>query len=222
MFYRFGIELRDLVTGLLGSLITILVIDQIAERAKLQKTERSITYVKGRIRRVFNGLIQGMEPPKDWQERFKHKVSNWDDFFERVRNCRENTLYSIQTIMDSYHYLMEAELKNDVLEMANFLEGGTWIWGSLSLIASNTTVVINQAINVIKRRKLLHCHDSYTVGWSEGEPPKITRLKDKQIGIKAVAEDQYLTYERLLKESIAFRDECGKRMKVSENSTAKK
>ncbi|MDH5595267.1 MAG: hypothetical protein OEY40_00935 [Candidatus Bathyarchaeota archaeon] len=205
------------------SLLSAYLWRRIDKKLALQKTERSINYVKGRITGVYADLIWRMRPPKDWEKRFKRTNSNWDDFYEDIWNVKENALSSLETILDRYHYLIDAELTNDVLEMVDLLRDSVWIIANPSILrkramtdlsntANQISVIVTQAINTIKSHKLLYYSVFRVARWSEGEPPKIERYLGKIVDVEAMTESHYLSYEKTLEESIKFRDECQKRM----------
>lgn len=216
-------EFRDLTANLLAALIAVLFIDWIVERSKLQKTERSVNYIKRRITSVYLDLIWRMRPPKDWGERLKKKNSNWDDYYGKVWSLKEDALHSLETLLDRYHHLLDAELTNDVLEMVGLLNHPTtWMMADpnvaraliekkdadLYSVASSVTNVVFQSINTIKRHKLVEDSEHRVITSRRGEPPKMRREKLTYASASTLKKRHYAFFEQLLKECIRFRDEC--------------
>jgi hypothetical protein len=221
-----GLWAKDLWANLFAAFLAVVLIDRIVEKSKLQRSERSIRYVRRKIAGVCTDLIWRMGPPKGWQELLAKVDSNWDDFYRRVWTLRTDALSRMEALLDKHHYLMDAELRNYVFDMVESLNDDRWIIadldivrerdvGDLSSIAKEITIIIHQSIEAIKRHKLLE-YSYRSVTWSKGEQPKIERrtVPDPQ----ALRKAQYSYYENLLKESIKFRDECSKQylMKLKE------
>ena len=211
-------EYRDLTANLFAAIIAVLLIDKIVEKSKLQRSDRSIRYVRRKIAGVCIDLIWRMRPPKDWQERFAKADSSWDDFYETVWTLKTDALNRLEALLDKHHYLMDADLRNSVFDMVSLLEDPLWIIADLdivrerssadlSFIAGEVPVIIHQSIETLKRHELLEL-TVRSVTWGRDKKPKIERRKvpDAQSHRKT----QYSYYENLLKESIKFRDECQK------------
>lgn len=216
-----SLSFKDIWANLFAALVAVLLIDEIVKKQRLQRTERSINYVRRRISGVFIDLIWQMHPPKGWQKRLKDKKSNWDDFYKRVWNSKEKALHSLEALYDKYHHLLDAQLSNDVLEMVETLRGFIWIVADpsssgkrgkrdLSSIAFETNLAIHQAIGTIKRSELLDYSVTRTISYNPGDPPKASRKGRRPIDIEGLIKDQYQRYESFLEESIKFRDECSR------------
>ena len=157
-----------------------------------------------------------MRPPEDWQERLAKADSNWDDFYKRVWTLKTDALNRLEALLDNYHYLMDAELRNDIFDMIDSLDDVMWIKADpdvvrerdvsdLSSMASEVTTIIHQSIETIKHHELLeYSHRSVT--WRKGGKPKIERRKSPDA--QSLTKIQYSYYEKLFKESIKFRDKC--------------
>lgn len=217
-FYFYGIEVRDLIANIIAALVTVLFIDWIVRKSELQKREHSINYVKRRITSVYTDLIWRMQPPKDWQERIAKKGSNWDDYYHKVWNTKENALHTLETLLDRYYDLISAiELTDDILEMVAILDDPIrWMMadpnttlkrGPLTLhtISGDVTNVISQSINMIKRHRSLHDSTHLVITYGEGEPPQMKR--QRVADVDAHIKRHYSFFDRILDESIKFRDE---------------
>lgn len=179
---------------------------------------RTINYVKRRITSVYTDLIWGMGPPKNWEERIRSKDSNWNDYYSKIWNTKENALHNLETLVARYYDPLSAsELIDDAVAMVELLENRTrWIMAepnttlkrdplSLHTIAGDVVNVIFESIKMIKDHKLLHDPTHVLISYREGELPTMKRQKvtDVDTHIKR----HYSFFEQILDESVKFRDE---------------
>jgi hypothetical protein len=201
---------KELWANLFAALIAVLLVDRIVEKSRLQKSERSIRYVKGYIAEVCGDLISQMSPPIRWQERLEKGAPNLDDYYSTISASRANALNRLETLFDRHSHLMDAELRNDVFDIIDLLRDSFWDFARerdpmrLQYVASQAAAVINESLEAIKRHKLLE-GTGRSKFWEKGRPPII------EIGTLDISGIQILEYEKWLKESIEFRDECQRR-----------
>ena len=210
----------DLSTNLISEsvffAITILVLNKILERQKLQKSRRSIEYARNKILRICGDLIWGLSPSLDWETTLL-KTSDYVDFFKETIHSKEEGRKRLEDTIDKYHYLIDSELRNDIFDLKVFLEMSSYLEivvdrtdisdrDKLSLLrdfSSQNPVLIGQAIKVIKKHNLI-AGEVRSVEYSPGELPKVEvkRIYD----VEKHKELSYQGYERLLQESIKIRD----------------
>lgn len=156
-----------------------------------------------------------MRPPEDWKKRLKERVSiegTWNYFFNNVWNVKEDTLRSLQGLLEAYHDLMDEQLTADIFEIISLLKNPFWLLidpndkrerdiHDLFSISEYTTIIIKQAKDMIKRHKCLDYSSPLIITSSEEKPPKITSLE-------SLRKEQYSIHEEILKQSIEFRDAC--------------
>lgn len=208
----------DLWANLFASLLVILVIEKILqesrEQERLARIEPSKRYIKGKILHALTDLIGYGAPPSDWKSRLESD-SDWNDYFEKLIGVRNEALEELQNILVNPAPLLDDRLRNDVTSIVETLNSFTWktieishgkdIW-SLYDAAGLSVTIISQSINLIKKNNLLK-NQGRLLRFKVGEAPKIEPLKG---GINE--ERQYSIYENWLNRSIAFRDECHKRI----------
>lgn len=212
-----GGRISDLLANLFAALIVVLIIDRIVRRSELQKKESVLEYVRRSVGENLSNLILGMQPPEDWKRRLKGGVpieTAWNNFFNRVWNVKENNLNSLQRLLEAYHNMIEEEeLTEDIFEMISILKDHLWVLidpsirgkgrdiMDLSQISSETNTVIQHAKDTIERHKLLEYSVARARTWSKGEPTKFMLVRVRR-------KDAYSLYEKIVKESIEFRDAC--------------
>jgi len=207
---------KGLWDSLFVSIIAVLLIDRIVRRTELQKSERSIRYVRGRIAHTCSKLAIYSKPPSDWEERLKGDDLTWNHYFSSVSCLRTQALNELDTILDKYGYLIESDLRNDVFDIVNLLNSLTWsalqeptrsiedeLW-RLYNYANMTSAVMSKSTETIKSHRLLESAGIST-SFKKGEPPKIKR---GVVISQRMREYQIKDHERFLKEAINLRDAC--------------
>jgi hypothetical protein len=199
----------DLWANLFASLVVIVVIERIIHRSQQERSRISTTYIRGRILHVLVELMENMRVPSNWRERLEEE-DNFYDFYEDLRNSREQGLLEIETIVDNYSHFLEPELRNDVFVLVSILRSYDFIdfrnrdaW-SLADAARFSATVMSQSRQIVEGHNLLR-DMGVTTSFREGEPPRVT------LGNSGVCEEtQYRLYSEWQTEAIAFRDECSR------------
>jgi len=184
----------------------------------LRPHARTINYVKRRITSVYTDLIWRMGPPKNWEERIRGKDSNWNDYYNKIWNTKENALHDLETLLDRYYDLVGAlDLIDDIVGMVAILEHRTrWMMAepnttlkrdplSLHTIAGDVVNVIFESIKMIKGHKLLHDSTHVLISYGEGELPEMKR--QKVIDVDTHVRRHYSFFKQILDESVRFRDQ---------------
>lgn len=213
MLYFLLNAFNDLTANFFAGFLTAFLINEIFRKSR----KRAINFVRKIITRIYTNFIWLTPLPKDWQERIKNPNSNWDDFYYTVWNVKEDTLSSLQAILDRYYDLIDEELTNDVLDTIGLLDNSvTWmiadpnydkekkLFDIYTTIGSMTNVM-DQSLNTIKTHKLIERSQHRLITFREGEPPKMT--VKKQTDTYSIKRAQSL-YEQRVQEWITFRDEC--------------
>ena len=212
----------NLLAEAIGIIATVFVINRIIKHRELQKSKRSIRYVKGKVAGTLSKLIFQMRPSSNWQDRLRKQDSNWDDYYGRILATRSEALNELEKTLDSHSYLLDADLRNDVFDMVSLLGSFTWVefesgWQRdlwiLHDTASSAVAIIEKAKETIQHHKLLE-NIGWSMHWRDGEPPKFEFGK---FGI--IEETQYSYYSKLLREAIEFRDLCHKERMVGKKGT---
>lgn len=211
---------KDLWGNLFASMIVVLLIDKIVRRTELQKSERSIRYVKGRIVHTFSNLAIHLRPPSNWQERLNSETLDLDNYYRKILGIRRQALSELDVISDKYVYLIEPKLRNDVFDIMSLLDSWTWValqeptrcladdlW-RLYNFSSLTSAIISKSADTIKRHKLLE-YTGVSMIFKKGEPPKYEYLSKTD----SLLESQYQNYEKSLKEAINLRDASHEKMR---------
>ncbi len=210
--------MRDLWANLFAAVIVVLGIDRIVKQTELQKSERSIRYVRGKVGKILSSLIMQMRAPSKWQERLSKSDSNWDDYYKRILKSRVEALEKLEGVLDSHSYLLDADLRNEMFSMDGLL--GSWTWLSIEQnhqkdlwtlcdTASLVVAIMGLAKKAVKHHKLLKSI-GYSMSWQKGKPPVL------ELGVSGIVEDtQYQFYEEWLKDAIEFRDAVGQRRLAS-------
>jgi len=158
---------KDLWGNLFASMIVVLLVDKIIRRTELQKSERSMSYVKGRIANTCSNLTIYLRPPSNWQILLKSDKFDWKDYFHRVLTYKKRAQVELDVILDKYNYLIEPELRNAVFDIIGLLNSWTWLaleepttcleddlW-RLNNSAILTSALISESTETIKAHKLL-------------------------------------------------------------------
>lgn len=210
----------DLWANLFASMIVVLLVDKIIRRTELQKSERSMRYVKGRIANTCSNLAMHMRPPSNWQILLKRDKFDWKDYFHRVLNYKKRAQVELDVILDKYISLIEPELRNDVFDILGLLSSWTWLaleeptrcleddlW-RLNNYAILTSALIIESTETMKAHKLLE-NVGPSIIFQKGEPSKLEFPSRLEIRV----ENQYLNYETSLKEAINLRDACNEKIR---------
>lgn len=220
-FYLFEPNYKDLWANLFATLIAVILIDRIVDKLKLQKSERSIRYIKGVTARIYANLMLRMRPPENWRGLLDKKSFDWSAYCNRIWTSRKEALDKLETLLDRHSHLMEAELRNDIFDMISLLEATLWFLTEqdevptadlfqLVHIATLPVAAIDESLKSLKRHKLLR-HTGLSMGWTKGEPPRIQRGLPSPMGPPA----RYKNYEKWLNESIEFRDKLDRLARAS-------
>ena len=220
LFYLFGrvysiwlSTYTDLWANLFASLIVILGIERISRKIRLRKDKVSITYVKGRIAHTLTNLMQSVVVPRDWQTRLQAGDYDWVDFFERIGRSTDNALDELDRAIESYSFILEADLRNDVFTIISILRGfrlypelytivpNRDIWDLINS-ANLSATLISQSKQIMQQYNLLNSVGT-RISFREGEIP-VVRLGESGI----YEPTQYAYYDEWIREAIAFRDEC--------------
>lgn len=195
-------------------MIVVLFLDTIIKRNELQKSEKSMRYVKGRIENICTGLISAFQPPSDWQKLLNDNNFDLENYFNQVLTFKERAQVEFDEILDKYMPLIESDLRNDVFDIINLLNTPTWsalqeptiyLEDKLWRIRNYVNLIlglINSSIEVIKTHDLLEASSSSLI-IRNGELPKL-EYHSKSPEIKRFFYSQFdgiLNQARTLKET---------------------
>jgi hypothetical protein len=207
-------RMRDLWANLFAAVIVVLIIDRIIKQTEMQKSERSMRYVRGKVGGILLSLIVEMRAPSKWQENLSKSDSNWNNYYRRVLESRAEGLEKLEGILDSHSYLLDTDLRNEMFSMDSLL--GSWTWFSIEQnqqkdlwtlcdTASLAVAIMDLAKKTVKHHKLFKSI-GHSMSWNKGEPPLL------ELGTSGIVEEtQYRFYEEWLKDAIEFRDAVGQR-----------
>ena len=200
----------DLWANLFASMIVIIGVERIVNYTHLEKNKTSVTYVRERVTKVLLDLMRSMKIPDDWRERIE-KEDNWDDFRVEMLNSKEKALQKLERIVDSYSFILEAELRNDLLNIVHLLREfrlysdfpNGKLWSEL-VDSANLSLVLASQIKEIMQRHRLASHVGTLISFKREEMPKISWGKMEIF----TSPSKHVNYDEWVKSTIAFRDEC--------------
>lgn len=102
--------------------------------------------------------------PMGWRDRVKSKDEFWWDYLGRVLSAK-GFIERIETILDRYHYLIEKDLLNDLLDIIFIMNHFSWslistkekhfLNGRMVDVTISSLSAIQKALTIIKDHKLL-------------------------------------------------------------------
>jgi hypothetical protein len=195
----------DLWANLFASLITVLFIEKIIHRERIQKNEQSIKYVKGQLFTVLAELMDYARTPSNWKENLANPEYDWEPYRNKLACGISFSVKKLENIIDCYRHLLEPEIMNDIFVLASVLRVPIF---DVSEAITKSVAFISESKKLIERHELTR-YMGMMMRFRQGEPPKI------QLGLENSNMNQYLfsEYSKRLDEAIKFRDEYREKYK---------
>ena len=223
VFYFIGTQLKhdatvnswlstytDLWANLFASMIVIIGVERIVSYMHFEKNKPSVAYVKERVTQSLIDMMISMRIPDNWRERM-HENDSWTDFFAEFLNSKDKALQKLERIIDSYSFILESELRNDLFSIVHILRDFKLypefpkgkLLNDLIDSANLSLVLISQAKEVMLRHKLAS-HIGTVINSKNGEMPKVNWGKLEVFN----SQSNLIACDEWIKDTIAFRDEC--------------
>lgn len=203
---------KDLWANLFASLVIILFIDFFISKARLEKSDKSISYIKGRIGKILLNLIEGVKVPHDWKEKLENQNMDWKRFHTQIQNSINSSIVELEKIIDNYNYLIEGKLIDDIVILVAKLQEYYSYFGSynfrfyftLAEEAMFSSIFICQAKTILKEHDLLNAKIADSYFTNQFDPVSFSRP------VSYNSENELKRFNELIKQANLFRDECKK------------
>jgi len=204
----------DIWANLFASMIVIIGVERIVSYMHFEKNKPSVAYVKERVTQSLIDLMMSMRIPDNWREKMRENGS-WTDFFTEFLNSKDKALQNLERIIDNYSFILEPELRNDLFSIVHILRDFRLypefpkenLWNDLIDSANLSLVLVSQTKEIMQRHKLAS-HAGTVISFKSGEMPKVNWGKREIFD----SHSKYASYGEWIKDTIAFRDECYKKL----------